>query len=214
MFINDCIENVSLQKELENVKEQLKAVRDENAKLKTTIELHYKVYGAESLEKDERLSNDQINISNEDWLKYRLSNKEGKIKVLEAKIEMLENDRKDSLKDCCECSHKFQARIKDLKDEISKLSEEKQQEGDNLRNQIKDLEAEIDQLKSNPTAASYSELLVIHTADVETINKLNIKVRDLNSTISTLLERVSTYDKENQELTKKVQELNDFIQRI
>lgn len=60
---------------------------------------------------------------------------------------------------------------------------------------------------------SYSELMTIHTADVETINKLNIKVRDLNSTISTLLERVSTYDKENQELTKKVKQLNDFIQR-
>ena len=208
MFINDCIENVSLQKELENVKEQLKAVQDENAKLKTTIELHYKVYGAE------RLSNDQINISDEDWLKYRLSNKEGKIKVLEAKIEMLENDRKDSLKDCCECSHKFQARIKDLKDEISKLSEEKRQEGDNLRNRIKDLEAEIDQLKSNPTAASYSELLAIHTADVETINKLNIKARDLNSTISTLIDRVYKSDEENQELKKRVQQLKYIIEDL
>ena len=92
--------------------------------------------------------------------------------------------------------------------------EEKQQEADNLRNRIKDLESEIDQLKSNPTTVSYSELLAIHTADVETINKLNIKARDLNSTISTLLERVSTYDKENRELKKKVQDLNDFIQRI
>lgn len=92
--------------------------------------------------------------------------------------------------------------------------EEKQQEADNLRNRVKDLEAEIDQLKSNPTAVSYSELLAIHTADVETINNLNIRARDLNGTISTLLERVSTYDKENQELKKKVQELNDFIQRI
>ena len=214
MFINDCIENVSLQKELENVKEQLKAVQDENAKLKTTIELHYKVYGAENLEKDERLSNDQINISDEDWLKYRLSNKEGKIKVLEAKIEMLENDRKDSLKDCCECSHKFQARIKDLKDEISKLSEEKQQEGDNLRNRIKDLEAEIDQLKSNSSAVSYSELLAIHTADVETINNLNIKVRDLNSTISTLIERASKSGEENQELKKRVQQLKYIIEDL
>lgn len=92
--------------------------------------------------------------------------------------------------------------------------EEKQQEGDNLRNRIKDLESEIDQLESNPTAVSYSELLAIHTADVETINKLNIRARDLNGTISTLLERVSKTDKENQELKKKVQELNDFIQRI
>lgn len=196
MFINDCIENVSLQKELENVKEQLKAVQDENAKLKTTIELHYKVYGAERLEKDEGLSNDQINISDEDWLKYRLSNKEGKIKVLEAKIEMLENDRKDSLKDCCECSHKFQARIKDLKDEISKLSEEKRQEGDNLRNRIKDLEAEIDQLKSNPTAASYSELLVIHTADVETINKLNIRAHDTKKKVQQLKDIINDLSEE------------------
>ena len=98
--------------------------------------------------------------------------------------------------------------------ECKLLLEEKRQEGDNLRNRIKDLEAEIDQLMSNSTTVSYSELLAIHTADVETINKLNIEARDLNSTISTLLERVSTYDKENQELKKKVQDLNDFIQRI
>ena len=98
--------------------------------------------------------------------------------------------------------------------ECKLLLEEKQQEADNLRNRVKDLEDEIDQLKSNPTTVSYSELLAIHTADVETINKLNIKARDLNGTISTLLERVSKYEEENQELNKKVQELNDFIQRI
>ena len=98
--------------------------------------------------------------------------------------------------------------------ECKLLLEEKQQEADNLRNRVKDLESEIDQLKNNPTTVSYSELLAIHTADVETINKLNIKARDLNSTISTLLERVSKTDKENQELKKKVQDLNDFIQRI
>ena len=40
MFINDCIENVSLQKELENVKEQLKAVQDENAKLKAELDAY------------------------------------------------------------------------------------------------------------------------------------------------------------------------------
>ena len=140
MFIDDYIERISLKEELKNVKEQLKAVQDENSELKTTIAT--------------------------------------------------------------------------LTAAIYKLGEGKQQEGDNLRNRIKDLEAEIDQLKSNPTAVSYSELLAIHTADVETINKLNLKARDLNGTISTLLERVSTYDKENQELKKKVQDLNDFIQRI
>ena len=140
MYFEDSIEKIYLKEELKNVKEQLKAVQDENTELKTAIAT--------------------------------------------------------------------------LTAAIYKLSEEKQQEGDNLRNRIKDLEDEIDQLMSNSTTVSYSELLAIHTADVETINKLNIKARDLNSTISTLLERVSTYDKENQELKKKVQELNDFIQRI
>ena len=74
---------------------------------------------------------------------------------------------------------------------------------------IKELEAKIETLENDR-----SELLAIHTADVETINKLNIRARDLNGTISTLLERVSKTDKENQELKKKVQDLNDFIQRI
>ena len=134
-----------------------------------------------------------------------------KIKTLEATIKMLENDRKEGLKVCCDCSHKFQDRIKGLKDEVRKLNEEKQQAGDNLRNRIKDLEAEIDQLKSNSSTVSYSELLAIHAADVETINKLNIRARDLNGTISTLLERVSKSDEENQELKKKVQQLKDII---
>ena len=129
------------------------------------------------------------NISDEDFLKYRLSNREDKIKELESKIEMLENDRKEGLEACCNCSHRFQDRIHGLEDKI-------------------------DQLKSNPPTVSDSEMRAMHTADVETINKLNIRARDLNGTISTLLERVSKTDKENQELKKKVQELNDFIQRI
>ena len=33
----DYIEKITLQEELKNVKERLKAVQDENAKLKTTI---------------------------------------------------------------------------------------------------------------------------------------------------------------------------------
>lgn len=140
MFIDDYIEKITLQEEVKNVKDQLKAVQDENAELKTTIAT--------------------------------------------------------------------------LAAAIYKLSEEKRQEGDNLRNRIKDLEAEIDQLKSNPTDVSYSELLAIHTEDVETIDMLNIKVRDLNNTISTLLDRVSKSDKENQKLKKKVKDLNDFIQSI
>ena len=197
MFIDDYIEIISL--------------KDENAKLKSDIDLYRKA-GAEKTEKITRLSKelDVLKCTN---LVLR-TNAEDKIEALEAKIEMLENDRKEGLKSCCDCSNKFQDRIKGLKDEVRKLNEEKQQEGDNLRNRVKDLEDEIDQFKSNPSTVSDSELLAIHTADVETINKLNIKVRDLNGTISTLLERVSTYDKENQELKKKVQELNDFIQRI
>ena len=154
MYFEDSIEKIYLEEELKNVKEQLKAVQDENVKLKTDID------------------------------RYR-----------KAGIERHET-------------------IATLTAALYKLSEEKQQEGDNLRNRVKDLETEIDQLMSNSTTVSYSELLAIHTADVETINKLNIKARDLNSTISTLLERVSAYDKENQELKKKVQDLNDFIQRI
>ena len=161
MFIDDYIEKITLQEELKNVKEQLKAVQDESAKLKTDIDLCYKA-DAEKTEKIASLS-EEIDIlkyanlvlrTNAAECKLRLvkDDNEDKFKALEAKIEMLENDR--------------------------------------------------------------SELLAIHTADVETINKLNIKARDLNSTISTLLERVSTYDKENQELKKKVQDLNDFIQRI
>ena len=276
MFINDYIEKIALQEELENVKEQLKAVQDENAKLKTTIDRYHKACierrsilldkneliaaptaevhklkgelnvlkysnsvlqknGAESLKEDEGFDNDQINISDEDFLKYQLSNREGKIEELKAKVEMLENDRKEGLLTCCNCSHSQQYRIKQLEDELSKSNAEKQeletkivklsmdtdkifkekrQEGDNLRNRVKDLEAEIDQLKSNPSTVSDSELLAIHTADVDTINKLNIKARDLNSTISTLLERVSKSDEENQELKKKVQELKDIIKGL
>ena len=197
MFIDDYIEIISL--------------KDENAKLKSDIDLYRKA-GAEKTEKITRLSKelDVLKCTN---LVLR-TNAEDKIEALEAKIEMLENDRKEGLKSCCDCSNKFQDRIKGLKDEVRKLNEEKQQEGDNLRNRVKDLEAEIDHLKSNPSTVSDSELLAIHTADVETINKLNIRARDLNGTISTLLDRVSESDKENQELKKKVQELKDIIKDL
>ena len=193
MTINDCLGYISLkQEEVKKLRARIESLEAENMALKNqNTVLKYerlltKAHDAERLKEDAGFGDDQIKVSDEDWLKYRLSNKEGKIKVLEAKIEMLENDRKDSLKDCCECSHKLQARIKDLKDEISKLSEEKQQEGDNLRNRIKDLESEIDQLKSNPTTVSYSELLAIHTADVETINKLNIRAHDIKKKVQQL----------------------------
>ena len=121
---------------------------------------------------------------------------------------------KEQLKAVQDENTELKTAIATLTTAIYKLNEEKQQEGDNLRNRIKDLETEIDQLNSNLSTVSYSELLAIHTADVETINKLNTRARDLNGTISTLLEGISKTDKENQELKKKVQELNDFIQRI
>ena len=246
MLVNDYSEKITLQEELKNVKEQLKAVQDENAKLKTTIERGYKACmesrrilldkneliavltaevhrlkgkknGTESLKEDEGFGDDQINISDEDFLKYRLSNREGKIKELEAKIEMLENDHKEGLLTCCDCSHGPQYRIKQLKDELSKSNAEKQelkakiemlsrdadkifkekrQEGDNLRNRIKDLEDEIDQLKSNPSAVSYSELMAIHTADVETINKLNIRTHDIKKKVQQLKDIINDLSEE------------------
>ena len=51
----DYIEKITLQEELKNIKEQLKAVQDENAKLKTDIDLCYKA-DAEKTEKIKRLS--------------------------------------------------------------------------------------------------------------------------------------------------------------
>lgn len=122
-------------------------------------------------------------------LKLLLIEKNDKIEELEAKIKMLESDCKDSLKTCCDCNHKFQDRIKDL-------------------------EFEIDELKKNPSAAVDSEMIAIHTADVETINKLNIQANDLNNTITTLLDRLSKSTDENQELKKKVQELKDIIKDL
>ena len=86
MFIDDYIEKIALQEELENVKEQLKAVQDENAKLKTTIDRHCKA-GIERIDilnnKNETIATltaevhklkGELNI-----LKYSNSVKEGKI---------------------------------------------------------------------------------------------------------------------------------------
>ena len=148
----------------------------------------------------------------DDYIGY-ISLKQEEVKKLRARLESLEA-KNLNLKNQNTVLNYNNSVLRKNAAECKLLLEEKQQEAGNLRNRVKDLEAEIDQLKSNSTTVSYSELLAIHTADVETINKLNIKARDLNSTISTLLDRVSTYDKENQELKKKVQELNDFIQRI
>lgn len=146
MYFEDSIEKITLQEELKNVKEQLKTTQDENAKLKTDIDLCNKA-DAEKTEKIKRLSEEL------DSLKYtNLILRTNAAKAFDARIETLENDR--------------------------------------------------------------SELLAMHIADVETINKLNIQARDLNGTISTLLERVSKTGKENQELKKKVQELKDIIKDL
>ena len=151
-------------------------------------------------------------LHNDDYIGY-ISLKQEEIRKLRARLESVEAENL-AFKNQNTVLKYNNSVLKKNAAECKLLLEEKQQEADNLRNRVKDLEDEIDQLMSNSSAVSYSELLAIHTADVETINKLNIKARDLNSTISTLLERVSTYGKENQELKKKVQELNDFIQRI
>ena len=154
MFINDCIENVSLQKELENVKEQLKAVQDENAKLKTDIDLHRKANAEKtekianlaaevhrlneelnSLKEDEVFGDNRINISDEDWIKYRLS----------------------------------------IRDAINTA---------------------IDQLKNNSSTVSYSELLAMHTADVETINKLNIRACDVRKKVQQLKDIINDLSEE------------------
>ena len=71
MVIDDYIENISLKEELKNIKEQLKTVQDENAKLKTEIDLHCKA-NAEKTEKIKRLSEelDALKYTNEDKIKH------------------------------------------------------------------------------------------------------------------------------------------------
>ena len=154
MFIDDYIEKVSLKEELKNVMEQLKTVHDENTKLKTTIDLYRKAdvektekianLAAEvhrlneelnSLKEDEGFGDNRINISDEDWLKYRLS----------------------------------------IRDAINTT---------------------IDQFKNNSSTVSYSELLAMHTADVETINKLNIRARDVRKKVQQLKDIINDLSEE------------------
>ena len=154
MFIDDYIEKISLKEELKNVREQLKAVQDENTKLKTTIDLYRKAdaektekianLAAEvhrlneelnSLKEDEVFGDNRINISDEDWLKYRLS----------------------------------------IRDAINTA---------------------IDQLKNNSSTVSYSELLAMHTADVETINKLNIRACDVRKKVQQLKDIINDLSEE------------------
>ena len=108
MFIDDRIEQIAfqLQEELENTREKLKAIQDENAMLKTDIDLYRKA-DAEKTEKITRLSEelDALKYTNlilrTNAATWRLNrDKEGnedKIKELEAKIETLENDRSELL---------------------------------------------------------------------------------------------------------------------
>ena len=139
----DYIEKITLQEELKNIKEQLKTVQDENAKLKTDIDLYRKA-DAEKTEKIASLS-EEIDIlkyanlvlrTNAAECKRRLvkDDNEDKFKALEAKIETLENDR--------------------------------------------------------------SELLIIHTADVETINKLNIRAHDMKKKVQQLKDIINDLSEE------------------
>ena len=59
----DYIEKITLQEELKNIKEQLKTVQDENAKLKTDIDLYRKA----DTEKTEKIASLSEEI---DILKY------------------------------------------------------------------------------------------------------------------------------------------------
>ena len=151
-------------------------------------------------------------LQEKDYIGY-ISLKQEEVKKLRARLESLEAENLD-LKNQNTVLKYNNSVLRKNAAKCKLLLEEKQQEGDNLRNRVKDLEAEIDQLKSNPSTVSDSELLAIHTEDVETINKLNIKARDLNGTISTLLERVSKSDEENQELKKRVQQLKYIIEDL
>lgn len=154
MFIDDYIEKISLKEELKNVMEQLKTVHDENTKLKTTIDLYRKAdvektekianLAAEvhrlneelnGLKEDEVFGDNRINISDEDWLKYRLS----------------------------------------IRDAINTT---------------------IDQLKNSSSTVSYSELLAMHTADVETINKLNIRALDVRKKVQQLKDIINDLSEE------------------
>ena len=83
----DYIEKITLQEELKNVKEQLKTAQDENAKLKTDIDLCYKA-DAEKTEKIKRLSEEL------DALKYtnlilRASAAEGEVRHLQWEKDFL-----------------------------------------------------------------------------------------------------------------------------
>ena len=144
MFIDDRIEQIAfqLQEELENTREKLKAAQDENAKLKTTIDLYRKA-DAEKTEKIANLAakvrrlNEELNSLKEDegWLKYRLS----------------------------------------IRDAINTT---------------------IDQLKNNSSTVSYSELLAMHTADIETINKLNIRGLDVKKKVQQLKDIINDLSEE------------------
>ena len=125
----DYIEKITLQEELKNVKEQLKAVQDENVKLKTDIDLHRKA-DAEKTEKIKRLSEEL------DALKYTnlILRTNAATKAYDARIETLENDR--------------------------------------------------------------SELMAIHIADVETINKLNIRAHDIKKKVQQLKDIINDLSEE------------------
>ena len=161
MFIDDYIEKITLQEEVKNLKSMNETLaseklelKDQNAKLKTGIDLYRKA-DAEKADKIKSLS-EEIDV-----LKYSISVL--KKNAAECKLRLVENDNESK---------------------------------------IKELEAKIETLEND------------RSEDVETINTLNIKARDLNGTISTLIERVSKSDEENQDLKKKVHQLKDIINNL
>ena len=91
MFIDDRIEQIAfqLQEELENTREKLKAIQDENAKLKIDIDLYCKA-DAEKTEKIKSLSEEL------DVLKY--NNLVLRTNAAECKLRLVENNNESKIK--------------------------------------------------------------------------------------------------------------------
>ena len=133
-------------------------------------------------------------LQEKDYIGY-ISLKQEEVKKLRARLESLEAENLD-FKNHNTVLKYSNSVLKKNAAKCKLLLEVKQQEGDNLRNRIKDLETEIDQLKSNPSTVSDSELLTIHTADVETINKLNIRAHDVKRKVQQLKDIINDLSEE------------------
>ena len=100
--------------------------------------------------------------------------------------------------------------IDDYDDYIEKIS--LKEELKNVMEQLKTVHDENTKLKT--TIDLYRKADAEKTEKIKRLSEELDAIKYTNLIISTLLERVSKSDKENQELKKKVQDLNDFIQRI